>query len=345
MTCDDARTHALREIGHDGDNPDARAHLATCPDCSDYRRDAQRLWTLAGRAVESCPPRRPRASAGLAAAAAALIVAASVVAWAVRPAAPTPAQDPDAKAEELLKNDPEFRKQVLRTAVEEKARLADFEKKLKEAETGFAEAKALYDAKKLKDVAAKTESVLSTFPYLKLVILDPYELRYKAALLRAQVKELDLTARFQMLRQDPEPGDAAGQEERAATEIRLINSARECRRQLETLAHDGPQPRKSPTSELGGAVSVPRNETRDKLKSIRITIDMQNAPLADIVKYLQEISGLNMVIEAPQEKRETSVSLKVSDAVLEGMMEFLAGTAGMTYDVDRFGIVVFRPRK
>ena len=345
MTCDDARTHALREIGNDGDDPDARAHLAACADCNDYRRDAQRLWTLAGRATETCPPRRSRASAGLAAAAAALIVAASVVAWAVRPAAPTLGQDPDAKAEELLKNDPEFRKQVLRTAVEEKARLADFEKKLKEAETGFAEAKALYDAKKLKDVAAKTESVLSTFPYLKLVILDPFELRYKAALLRAQVKELDLTARYQMLREGPEPGDAAGLAERADAEIRLISSAREVRRQLEELATTGPQPRKNPASELGGAVLVPRTETRDKLKSIRITIDMQNAPLSDIVKYLQEISGLNMVIEAPEDKRQTSVSLKLSDAILEGMMEFLAATAGMTYDVDRFGIVVFRPKK
>jgi len=157
MTCDDARTQTLREIGGDGDpDRDARAHLAGCAPCADYRREAERVWTLSGGATEPCPRRRSvfeagpsrRAPSSIAAAAAALLVAASLTTWALWPHRDprTARQDPDANAEELLRNDPELRKQVLRTAVQEKERLAEFEKKLKEAEQGFTEAKALMDA-------------------------------------------------------------------------------------------------------------------------------------------------------------------------------------------------------
>ncbi|HEV3027768.1 MAG TPA: hypothetical protein VG457_09360, partial [Planctomycetota bacterium] len=200
MTCDDSRIHLLREIGGDADSEDAadaREHRSTCPACAGDRRDAHALWRLAGRAVETCPPRRsPLAVSGrgktpsaFAAVAASLIVAASLLAWWARPGpGGMPGQDSDANAEELLRKDPELRKQVLRTAVQEKERLAEFEKKVSEAEKGFAEAKTLLDAKKFKETAERAEALLRSFPSLRLVVLDPAEPQFRSTLLRLRIR-------------------------------------------------------------------------------------------------------------------------------------------------------------
>jgi hypothetical protein len=355
MTCDETCTHVLREIGGEGDlHAEARAHLSRCAPCSEYRREAERVWQVSGRATETCPPRRNllapgrpgRATSPVAAAAAALIVAASLVAWALRPAgqATTARQEPDANAEELLRKDPELRKQVLRTAVQEKERLVEFEKKLAEAEKGFEDAKALNAAGKVGDAVKRAEDVLIAFPKLKLVVLDPYELKHRSSLLWNRVRELVLTGQLALLREKPDPNDAATAE-RAATEIRLVNTLREVKRQLEVLALRGPQPRKETATELGDKDPTLRNDTLDKIRSIRITIDFENGSMKDIAAYLREISGLNMVLEGAGEQQGTKLSLKLSDVTMEALLDHLTRNAGYTWEVDRFGILFFKTTK
>ncbi len=351
MICDDARVQLLREIGGDGDSADARTHASECPSCTDYLRDAEAIWRASGRAVEPCPRRdsllggaRPRRAPALAAAV--LIAATVLVAWANwRSLRRTPAQDPDANAEELLKKDPEPKKQVLRTALEEKARLAEFEKKVAEAEKGFAEAKALYDAGKIKEAADRGGALGSSFPYLKVVVLDPIQTRYDSGLLRLRIREFTLIAQHKLLLDKPAPEDPVGVQERAEVEIRLINTLREIKRQIEELIARGPQPRKEPVGELGGTAFTLKTDTLDKIRSIRITIDMAETPFIEVVKYLREISGLNMVVGGPKALREANVALKLSDTILEALMDNLSKIAGYTWEVDRFGIVLFMPAK
>jgi type II secretory pathway component GspD/PulD (secretin) len=63
----------------------------------------------------------------------------------------------------------------------------------------------------------------------------------------------------------------------------------------------------------------------DKLNSIRITIDMQNAPLTTVVEYIREISGLNFVIDtvAIPKPEEEMVTIKVADIVLSGALKLI----------------------
>ncbi len=354
MSCDEAQTLLLRDLGGDAADPDARAHLSACAPCDEYRRDAERLWQMTGRVVETCPIRRnllharpPRRSTPITAAAAlALIAGSAIVAWAVWPApSATPAQDRSAEAEELLKKDPELRKQVLRTAVEEKERLAEFEKKIIVAEADYAKANTLYLAKQFKESAELTGKTLAAFPHLVLVVLDPSAPEYRSQMLLLSLRVLDLTLQLALLKEKPEPGDAGGEAERAQVEISLHNRLREIRRQQQELLARGPQPRKKAAVELGGAEKNLRQQALDKIRSIRITVDMQNSPLSEFLKYLIEISSLPMVLEGSKEARETPVTIQLSDTTLDAVLEHSARLAGYTWEVDRFGILVLRPAK
>lgn len=73
----------------------------------------------------------------------------------------------------------------------------------------------------------------------------------------------------------------------------------------------------------------------DKLKSIKITIDMQNAPLTAIVDYIREISGLNFVIDtkAIEKPEEVMISIKVSDIVLDGALRLMLGPQQKAHSV------------
>src|SRR5436190_2629343 len=353
MTCDDACTHVLREIGGESDpDADVRRHLSDCAPCAGYRREAERVWDFSGRAVESCPRRqnilesgRPRhVPSPLAAAAAALVAAASLLAWAPWPAGSgtTARQEPDANAEELLRKDPELRKQVLRTAVQEKERLAEFEKKLAEAEKAFNDTTPLYEAGKVQEASERAEGILSSFPELKLVILDPSTPQFRASTLKLRVREFALIAQLKLLSAQT---DIETRGERAAVEIRLMNDLRGVKRQKEELKARGPQPRKEAAVQLGGAEPTLRQETLDKIRSIRITIDMLESSLQDFVSYLREITRLNIVLQRDKESREIKVTIKLQDAVLDGLLDQLYKQAGQSWDVDRFGILFFKPAK
>jgi tetratricopeptide (TPR) repeat protein len=65
----------------------------------------------------------------------------------------------------------------------------------------------------------------------------------------------------------------------------------------------------------------------DKLHSIRITIDMQNAPLTAIVDYIREISGLNIHISGIDNPDAEMISFKVQDIVLDGALRLMLSRA------------------
>ena len=77
----------------------------------------------------------------------------------------------------------------------------------------------------------------------------------------------------------------------------------------------------------------------DKLKSIRITIDMKNAPLTAIIDYIREISGLNMHISGIDNAETELISFKVADIVLDDALRLMLGPRRLTHVV-RDGVVL-----
>ncbi len=77
----------------------------------------------------------------------------------------------------------------------------------------------------------------------------------------------------------------------------------------------------------------------DKLHSIRITIDMQNAPLTAIVDYIREISGLNIHISGIENPDQEMISFKVQDIVLDGALRLMLQPRNKAYMV-RDGVVL-----
>jgi hypothetical protein len=70
-----------------------------------------------------------------------------------------------------------------------------------------------------------------------------------------------------------------------------------------------------------------------KLRSIRITIDMENAPLTAIVKYIGEIGKLTFVVDpvAIPNPDADVISFKVQDIVLDGALKLMLGPREMGY--------------
>jgi len=155
-----------------------------------------------------------------------------------------------------------------------------------------------------------------------------------------------LLGQLTLLQQKPEPADDAGKEQRTAIEIRLMNDLREAKRQQEVLKDDGPKPRKDASTVLGADDPTLRKNTLDKVRSIRMTVSMADGSVKDIVNYLREISGLNMVLEGTNEQREAKLNLELQDVTMDALLDHFTKLAGYTWDVDRFGILFFKaPRK
>ncbi|HXX94028.1 MAG TPA: tetratricopeptide repeat protein, partial [Planctomycetota bacterium] len=92
-------------------------------------------------------------------------------------------------------------------------------------------------------------------------------------------------------------------------------------------------------AELEEDIKPEDKEILDKLKSIRITIDMQNAPLTAIIDYIREISGLNMHISGVDNADSEMISFKVADIVLDGALRLMLGPRQLAYVV-RDGVVL-----
>ena len=80
----------------------------------------------------------------------------------------------------------------------------------------------------------------------------------------------------------------------------------------------------------------------DKLRAIKITIDMQNAPLTAVVEYIREISGLNMVIDtkAIEKPEEQMISIKVADIVLDGALKLILGPKNWAHAVQDGTVII-----
>ena len=75
-----------------------------------------------------------------------------------------------------------------------------------------------------------------------------------------------------------------------------------------------------------------------KLKEIRITIDMQNAPLSAVVDYLREITGLNINVDPTVEADDRFLSLKVTNVPLHRALDLMGFITPIEYDV-RYGLL------
>ncbi len=94
-----------------------------------------------------------------------------------------------------------------------------------------------------------------------------------------------------------------------------------------------------PKKAASGRLRGEDREILDKLKSIRITIDMKDAPLTAVVDYVREISGLNIHIVGIENPDRERVSLCIQDAALDGALRMLLEPRGMAYAV-RDGLVL-----
>jgi hypothetical protein len=82
-------------------------------------------------------------------------------------------------------------------------------------------------------------------------------------------------------------------------------------------------------------------QIQEKLKAIRVSIDMQQASLPAVVDYLREISGLDIKVDAgaiPKADQEM-ISFKVADIVLDGALRLMLIPRQKRYTV-RDGVVL-----
>lgn len=80
----------------------------------------------------------------------------------------------------------------------------------------------------------------------------------------------------------------------------------------------------------------------NKLKDVRATIDMQNAPLVAVVEYLREISSLNLIIDAAHAEsvNAATVSIKAADIPLDELLTKVLEPHGLARDVCSGGVVL-----
>jgi hypothetical protein len=80
----------------------------------------------------------------------------------------------------------------------------------------------------------------------------------------------------------------------------------------------------------------------EKLRSIRVTVEMQNAPMTAIVDHLREVTGLNIVAPPSNIPDGEVVTVKVKDAALDQTLRQLLEPRGKTYRVHD-GVIVILP--
>jgi hypothetical protein len=75
-----------------------------------------------------------------------------------------------------------------------------------------------------------------------------------------------------------------------------------------------------------------------RLKEARLTIDMKNVPLTEVLAYMADVSGLNLHADPDLEASKIAVTLKVGDTPLTQLFDLLSMLYTLEYDV-RFGVV------
>ena len=77
------------------------------------------------------------------------------------------------------------------------------------------------------------------------------------------------------------------------------------------------------TLSVPGTQDRDRKETINKLHSIRITLDFQDAPLESVVDYVREISDMNFFVDSKVRELDINISLKVSDISLRSVFRLM----------------------
>jgi len=88
----------------------------------------------------------------------------------------------------------------------------------------------------------------------------------------------------------------------------------------------------------GGAVSMEVQKIRNTLKSKPISLDFMDTPLAAVVNFLKEVSGVNMIVSPKvyEEKSEDElmVQLKVDEIPLEEALNLILNLKGLAYTIE-----------
>lgn len=86
----------------------------------------------------------------------------------------------------------------------------------------------------------------------------------------------------------------------------------------------------------------PARKVWEKVATITITIDMQNAPLTAVVDYLREITGSNIVCDSVTNADVETAKFKVQDVKLPAALDHLLSEHHLEYDF-RHGVLFIAP--
>ena len=71
-----------------------------------------------------------------------------------------------------------------------------------------------------------------------------------------------------------------------------------------------------------------RARTEAKLRNMKITLDFQNSPLASVIDYLREISGLNLFIDQAVVEMDINITMKVQEISLKSVLGLMLAPHG-----------------
>jgi hypothetical protein len=102
-----------------------------------------------------------------------------------------------------------------------------------------------------------------------------------------------------------------------------------------------------PASNAWAAAALKGDENKeiaDKLRGMRLTINMENATLAGVLDYVRELSGLNLVIDAAVDS-STKLGLKAADVPLFHAVELLTLPYGLDAKIEGGALTIFKREK
>jgi hypothetical protein len=252
------------------------------------------------------------------------------------------------EANQVLAKDPlDLFGLALRAAANEADRIERFEKELSRLESLLGLAEQLRAGKRWEELASLLEKAKKELPRIELAILDPEPLERRCKQLRARMYAYLSEAHLALLNALPSASPEE-QEARECERIKLANQAREFKRQIQefdSLPVPTPGPRRELISEVGsGRDPLERDVVSEKIRSMKISCDFSASALADVVGFIKEMSGLNIVIRS-SESRACPVSLTLRDSQLEAVLDHVAASSGLRWELDRFGIITLLPLK
>lgn len=66
-----------------------------------------------------------------------------------------------------------------------------------------------------------------------------------------------------------------------------------------------------------------REETLNKLRHVRVTLDFREAPLEQVVDYFRDLAGINLVVDARVREKNIRVTIRVDGITLNGALNLI----------------------